>query len=459
MPTISDLDAELDERLQRYAASGMSRAGMLAQLNLAGYPTDKLRARFPEFPDIAFGITPPTTPRPASVDPKGHSGAGAPRANPDPGQPSSLQNPLGSAIPASLRTGRHVSVPAFARPPDIQSAGEDPRSPEARAKLARQKSRERFLNNRGLTRRASSRDGTSNCQPASAPTPVSTRNAASTEVTKAAREVEEGGGISFHYVPLIQCSFPHADPGESHTFTRRNGWLELTLGTTRPETGLPYGVPARLLTMYAASEAVRTKSPEVFLGTSVHDFLRRLDVPITRGDRGSLRVYANQLLKLIHCTLTIDENIKDASGRTGLHIRQALFAEEARLWWDDDTRGVGHGSSLVLSSVLFHSILDRSAPLSTSAIKQLRKSPMDLDVYAWLAHRLYHLSKPSTVTWQQLSEQFGHGYAELRFVRRPFAASIKRVLEVYPEAKLKLTDAGVILLPSRPHTARALNKP
>ena len=23
------------------------------------------------------------------------------------------------------------------------------------------------------------------------------------------------------------------------------------------------------------------------------------------------------------------------SGRTGLHIRQALFAEEARLWWDD----------------------------------------------------------------------------------------------------------------------------
>ena len=199
--------------------------------------------------------------------------------------------------------------------------------------------------------------------------------------------MEEGGGISFHYVPLIQCSFPHADPGDAHSFTRRNGWLELTLGTTRPETGLPYGVPARLLTIYAASEAVRTKSPEIFLGTSVQDFLRRLDVPITRGDRGSMRVYANQLLKLIHCTLTIDENIRDASGRTGLHIRQALFAEEARLWWDD-ARGVGQGSSLVLSSVLFHSILDRSAPLSTNAIKSLRKSPMDLDVYAWLVHRL-----------------------------------------------------------------------
>jgi hypothetical protein len=260
-------------------------------------------------------------------------------------------------------------------------------------------------------------------------------------------------GISFHYVPLIQCSFPHADPGESRTFSRRNGWLELTLGTTRPETGLPYGVPARLLTIYCASEAVRTKSPEVFLGNSVHDFLRRLDVPITRGDRGSLRVYANQLLKLIHCTLTIDENIRDASGRTGLHIRQALFAEEARLWWDDETRGVGQGSSLVLSSVLFHSILDRSAPLSTAAIKQLRKSPMDLDVYAWLVHRLYHLAKPSTVTWTQLSEQFGHGYSELRKFRRFFIDSLKRVQAVYPEAKLKVADAGVVLLPSKPHLA------
>ena len=45
-------------------------------------------------------------------------------------------------------------------------------------------------------------------------------------------------GISFQYVPLIQCSFPHADPKEAATFTRRNGWLELTLGTTRPDTRL-----------------------------------------------------------------------------------------------------------------------------------------------------------------------------------------------------------------------------
>jgi hypothetical protein len=260
-------------------------------------------------------------------------------------------------------------------------------------------------------------------------------------------------GISFQFVPLIQCSFPHADPGEAGSFTRHNGWLELTLSATRRDMGLPYGVPARLLTIYCASEAIRTRSPEIYLGRTVHEFLRCLDIPITRGERGSLRVYANQLLRLIHCAVSIDENIRDAGGRTGLHIRQTLFAEEARLWWDE-AKVAGEGSSLVLSSVLFQSILERSAPLSTAAIRQLRKSPMDLDVYAWLVHRLFHLSRPNTVTWAQLSGQFGHGYAQPRKFRHFFLDSLKRVLAVYPQAHVKPAEVGLILSPSRPHVPR-----
>jgi Plasmid encoded RepA protein len=262
--------------------------------------------------------------------------------------------------------------------------------------------------------------------------------------------LELSEGVSFQYVPLIQCSFPHGDPGQETSFTRRNGWLELTLSTARGDTGLPYGVPARLLTIYCASEAVRQQSPEIYLGRSVHEFLRRLDIPITRGERGSLRVYANQLLRLIHCAISIDENIRDPGGRTGLHIRQALFASEAKLWWDD-LEGVGQGSSLVLSPVLYESIVERSAPLSTNAIRQLRKSPMDLDVYAWLVHRLFTLGRPSSMSWEQLSGQFGHSYAEIRYFRRFFGESVHRVLKVYPEARIKWTDNGLMLLPSRPH--------
>jgi hypothetical protein len=156
------------------------------------------------------------------------------------------------------------------------------------------------------------------------------------------------------------------------------------------------------------------------------------------------------LLRLVHCALSIDENIRDVSGRQGLHIRQTLFVDEARLWWDEAT-GIGRGSSLVLSPVLYQSILERSAPLSTDAIRKLRKSPMDLDVYAWLVHRLFHLSKPSSLTWDQLSGQIGHSYGELRYFRRFFGDSLKRVLQVYPEARVNLSEKGLLLLPSKPH--------
>ena len=284
-------------------------------------------------------------------------------------------------------------------------------------------------------------------------TAVATAAASIEHATQGSSSIVESEGVSFQYVPLIQCSFPHADPGEQTTFTRRNGWLELTFSSARAGTGLPYGVPARLLTIYCASEAVRTRSPEVVLGSSVHEFLRRLDVPITRGERGSLRVYANQLLRLIHCAISIDEDIRDGAGRTGLHIRQALFVEEARLWWDEAT-GVGRGSSLILSPVLFQSILERSAPLSTAAIRQLRKSPMDLDVYSWLVHRLFRLTRPNTVTWDQLSGQIGHSYALPRKFRHFFVDSLKRVLSVYPEARVKVTESGLVLAPSPPHVAR-----
>lgn len=302
--------------------------------------------------------------------------------------------------------------------------------------------------------------------PPSVPAAAATRSAVKSPKSALPSRVSMEEGISFQYVPLIQCSFPHADPKHVHTFSRRNGWLELTLATTKPEAGLPYGVPARLLTIYCTSEAVRTNSAEIFLGESVHDFLRLLDVPITRGPRGSLSSYANQLLRLIHSTLTIDENIQDDAGRKGVHIRQALFVEEAKLWWDEPQRraGVGAGSSLRLSNVIFESIIERSAPLATGAIKRLRRSPMDLDVYAWLVHRLVHLYKPSAVAWSQLSGQFGHGYSEARKFRQFFLDSLKRVAAVYPEAKFKVGESGILLLPSRPHvpkvaSARRLPRP
>ncbi|MCJ7452465.1 MAG: hypothetical protein MUO39_08330, partial [Steroidobacteraceae bacterium] len=158
MPTTRDLDAELDERMQRFTARGISRAAMLAQLNLAGYPSELLRQRFPEMSNVAFGDAPATTPT------------------------SDLPTQSRGITPRDATPAQHL-------PTDNPSKA---RSPEAI--------------------RASSQTATSDFTPVSA-------SAAATELNKATLDVEQGGGISFHYVPLIQCSFPHADPGESISFT------------------------------------------------------------------------------------------------------------------------------------------------------------------------------------------------------------------------------------------------
>jgi hypothetical protein len=407
-PASSDEQARFARHRRLLADVGMGPELTVRQLLLAGFPREWVRGEFPTLPDSVFELpTPPGISRRAERLRSARSELKMPAEKSGEGQGT-----LGSVLPAQTIAERVIRKSAA----DIGSGSTAPPP-------------------HNLTLDASRSSPPSSREP---PLP------------SAATLTD---GISFQYVPLIQCSFPHADPGSLTQFTRRNGWLELTLSTARPDTGLPYGVPARLLTIYCASEAKRNNSPEIYLGETVHDFLRRLDIPITRGERGSLRVYANQLLRLVHCAISIDENIRDATGRTGLHIRQALFVEEARLWWDEVT-AIGQGSSLVLSPVLYDSILERSAPLSTRALKQLRKSPMDLDVYAWLVHRLFHLTRPSTITWEQLSGQFGHGYREIRKFRRFFADSVKRVLEVYPEARLKLADVGVILLPSPQHIPR-----
>lgn len=265
-----------------------------------------------------------------------------------------------------------------------------------------------------------------------------------------------GEGLSYQYVPLIQCSLPHSETAE-RSFTRRNGRLELTIAASHQDYGLPYGVPARLLTIFASTEIVRTRSREIFLGKTLQDFLRRLDVPIIYGSRSTVAIYSNQLMRLIRTMFSIEEDLIDTSGRQGLHIKQTLFAEEARLWGDSDYQ-VGEGSVIVLAEPIYQSMLERSAPMSTAAIKMLRRSPMDLDVYAWLVHRLFGCMSPSLITWSQLAGQIGHSYTIERKFKSFFLQSLKRVHRAYPEANFTVQANGLLLKPSRAHIAHSKPK-
>ena len=80
---------------------------------------------------------------------------------------------------------------------------------------------------------------------------------------------------------------------------------------------------------------------------------------------------------------------------------------------------------------------------------------MALDVYVWLAQRLYRVQpgKPQFVDWASLYGQFGQGFARVRDFRRRFLHTLGQVGAAYPAAKMAADDRGLTLEHSPPPVA------
>jgi Plasmid encoded RepA protein len=67
--------------------------------------------------------------------------------------------------------------------------------------------------------------------------------------------------------------------------------------------GVPYGSMARLILLYLQTEAIRTNSPEVELGRSMHAWLSRMDIP-TGGK--NYKLVSEQARRISACRLPPD---------------------------------------------------------------------------------------------------------------------------------------------------------
>ena len=72
------------------------------------------------------------------------------------------------------------------------------------------------------------------------------------------------------------------------------------------------------------------------------------------------------------------------------------------------------------------------------------------DIYLWLAYRLHILEKPIKLTWHNLSNQFGSGFADIKNFKKKFKEPLALALAAYPDAKVEAEHGGVVLYPSRP---------
>ncbi len=260
-----------------------------------------------------------------------------------------------------------------------------------------------------------------------------------------------GAANSLAFMPrlFVLTTLPHRRP-KGNRFERVNGWQTLRMVAPR-RIGLPYGVYPRLLLMFITTEAVRRKSREIHLGTTPNDLARKLGLSVISGPRGTERRLEAQVRKLTSTTWSwqpLQPTSRLApTRRTTPTVAHSLHTLAVSLGFSN----ASWCSSLLLHEDFFSEISRSAVPIDLRAIHQLKGSPLALDLYAWLTHRMSYLRRPTLVPWKGLQTQLGADYGRPRDFRRTLLARLEDVLGAYPELRIRGESEGLRLYPSPPH--------
>ncbi|WP_125469219.1 replication protein RepA [Methylomagnum ishizawai] len=182
---------------------------------------------------------------------------------------------------------------------------------------------------------------------------------------------------------LVQCTLPHKNPGDIPAWSRRNGNLILTIrpgwNSNKQEVyGYPYGTIPRLILFWIVTEAIRTRSPELELGTSISGFMEELGLSsyTGRGKRGDAVRLKEQMERLFNSFISFEGNI-ERDGRVGTARINMAVASESMLWWNPKTpEQLSWGSRVKLGKEFYDAITAAPVPVDMRALKALKKSPL-----------------------------------------------------------------------------------
>ena len=259
-----------------------------------------------------------------------------------------------------------------------------------------------------------------------------------------------GDDMAFTHAVFCQVGLPRSKV-EGREFMRQSGaaWVNVQAGYLDEGRGpvqqpIPYGALPRLALAHLSTHAVRHKTREIPIGDSAAQFLELMGMD-TQGAR-----YANlrrQMHALAACRLQLGYKGRTFNG-------QAIEQFDAWLANKGTKQRALWPGLMVLSEHFYSSLLDGAVPLDLRALHALKGSALALDVYAWLAYRLHRVEgRGVTLHWASLREQFAQEYtgkdADKNF-KGAFLPQLRKVLTVYPQAKVKPVRGGLLLLGSPP---------
>ena len=254
---------------------------------------------------------------------------------------------------------------------------------------------------------------------------------------------------------MALCSLPRSNPGNRLQYKRVNGPFTLYMTVTGGNK-LPFGTNPRLILAWVCTEAVRTGSRDIVLGRSLSDFMRKLGIASTDG-RGQSRL-RNQMERLFNCSVSMI--YKDDNHRSSAN---AVIADLTDFWWNPQrpNERVLWESKVRLSESFFNEIVSHPVPLDLTTLKALKRSPLGLDLYLWLTYRIFALTTPQRLSWQQVYRQFGaqpDKASDKRTVdnfRTDCMRELKKIKLAWPDLNYTTPPGLLILHPSIPHISPA----
>jgi len=262
--------------------------------------------------------------------------------------------------------------------------------------------------------------------------------------------------LAFMARQLVQATLPHSDPGRVDGWQRTNGNLTLVIrpgwdSKKRRHMGLPYGTVPRLLLFWITTEALRTGSPRLGLGASLHGFMEALGLNPCNGGMGAKRSDARrlkeQMERLFRASISFE--IANAQSQRWLDMH---IAEGGELWWnfhEPAQQGLWQ-SWIELNQRFFEAITSTPVPVDMRALRALKRSPLALDLYAFVSFKAFiatQSGRTQFVTWEQLMGQLGQDYSDVRDFRKKAKAALCKIKAVYPGLILGDKQGGIQILP------------
>ena len=267
----------------------------------------------------------------------------------------------------------------------------------------------------------------------------------------AASEADPDLGFMARMMAL--CSLPRTNPGNRHQYKRTNGPYKLVM-VAGADNKLPFGNLPRLLIAWLCTEAVRTQNPEIVLGPSLSEFMRKLGIHTQSGGRGGVRtLIRNQMKRLFGCSVTLNYEDEQVSTSVNSHI-----AERTEFWWNErkpDEPSLWD-SKIELGEKFFNEIIRHPVPLDMNTLTALKRCALGLDLYLWLTYRTFTLRTPLRLTWRQVYRQFTADPANvedkniIQMFRRKVLRELKKIKLAWPDLNYTTVPGVLILYPSTP---------